>query len=345
MEKPLILKKKEDIPSKATIVEAFNNSLRELFFIENPSLKNDLPKINNIFKEYLKNKNFEEIWVYYPWRNIAVHTLSENLYYKLRTSRNQNIITEEEQQNYRNFKAGIAGLSVGSAILSALVISGGPKVMKIADFDKLEITNLNRIRAKLLDIGKNKTIISARETWEVDPFADLYLWEKGISEKTLEEFILGKPKLDVFIDEMDDLFLKILSRLVCKKNKIPILMATDNGDGVILDIERYDLEPERQIFHGVLGNVDIKEFKNINKEKWLEFANKIIGFEHLTEKMKSSLLEIGKSLHSVPQLGTTANLAGSAITYAIRLIANKENISSGKYIISLEKNIRDQEKI
>lgn len=339
MNKPQIFKSKEEAPKEAKLVDAYKSSLEELFFINNPNLKNNTPGVREAMEKYLRENNFPDIWIYYPWHKLLIRTVDEETYFKMRTARNRNVITKEEQQEYRNIKVGIAGLSVGSAVLSALVMSGGPRVMKIADFDTVEISNLNRIKAKLKDIGSNKTHIAAREVWDLDPFADLHLWDSGINENNLKDFIAGEPVLDIFIDEMDNLALKIISRLICRDLKVPVIMATDNGDNVILDVERFDLEPNRPIFHGLIEDMKPEELKNLDFQKWLSLATKIVGPEYLTERMKQSLSEIGKTIPSVPQLGTTASIAGSAAAYAIRKIANKQLMPSGRYIIDFESRL------
>lgn len=336
--KPIVYKSRPKLIGKITYIDAYSSALEELFFLEHPNLKKNMPEMKEGLKQFLLQKKVQGSWIYYPLQKKLVHTVEEKLYFKLRTARNRNIISETEQQYFRNTKIGIAGLSVGSAILEALVISGGPKYLKIADFDNLEITNLNRIRASLLDIGQNKTAIAARRCWELDPFAQIQIFDTGLNTKNLKQFLL-KPKLNIFIDEMDSLDLKIQTRLICKKNKLPVLMATDNGDSVILDVERFDIEPKRQIFHGLLSEVNIKNLKNLSFKQWLTLATKIVGPQHLTNRMRDSILLIGKTLPAVPQLGSSASMAGAAISFCVRKIANRQNLPSGRYIISLEEKL------
>jgi hypothetical protein len=337
--KPLIYKNRPSLRGKVNFVDAYTSAVSELFFLENPGLKKTTPDGAYKLEKFLKTNQTKESWVYYPDQTTLVRMVNEKDYFKLRTARNRNLITEKEQLLFRNMSVGIAGLSVGSCILSTITISGGPQKIKIADFDTLEITNLNRIRAKLSDVGKNKIHVAAREVWDLDPFAKLILFDKGVNEKNLKNFLLAKPKLDVFIDEMDSLPLKISARFLCKHYKIPVVMATDNGDSVILDIERFDLEPKRKIFHGLLGNATPKLFESLDYKKWLSLATKIVGPEYLTPKMQSSLLEIGKNLPAVPQLGATAGIAGAAICLALRNISNNYPMASGRYVISLEEKL------
>ena len=237
---PPIFKNRGEIPPGVEITDTFDNALKELFFVENPRLKKDDPDAQKLLEEFFLKRKNNDAWIFYPWRNKLIHTLSEDSYFALRTARNRNIITVREQQKYRQIKVGVAGLSVGSAIVSPLLRSGGGKVLKIADFDIVELSNLNRMQATILDAGSNKTHVLAKQIWEIDPFAELYLWDSGLNRENLQDFISGNPPLNIFIDEVDGLDLKFLARLICRKNKIPVLMATDNGDDVIIDIERFD---------------------------------------------------------------------------------------------------------
>lgn len=327
------------IPAGSKIVDAFEGAIEELFFIDHPQFKKQMPEAGVELAAFKKNHGVSPIWIYYPYYNVVVKTVPEDIYFKLRTARNKHIITAAEQEKYRVATVGIAGLSVGSSILTALTISGGPKTVKIADFDTVEITNLNRIRAKLVDVGLNKTHIAARETWDVDPFANVILADNGVNKDNIQDFIIGNPRLDIFIDEMDSIDAKIMARLICKENKIPVLMATDNGDSIILDVERYDLEPDRAIFHGRIGDMKAEDVAHLDFKAWLPLAAKIVGLELHTESMENSLLELGKTIASVPQLGTTATLAGSAMAFAVRRITNGEPLDSGKYVFGLEEHL------
>jgi len=336
---PTIYKSKPKLNSKTRVVEAYKSALEELFFLSNPKFKKNSPQSKALLKKFIQTSKTKDVWIYYKDQNTVVHTINELAYFKLRTARNKNIITEKEQLNFRNLSVGIAGLSVGSCILAGIVTSGGSKNIKIADFDTLEITNLNRIKAKLTDIGSDKTTIAAKEVWNLDPFAKLTLYSEGLTQKNLKEFILKTPKLNVFIDEMDSIPMKVQARLICKANKIPVVMATDNGDTVILDIERFDQEPKRKIFHGTIKDTDLKNLDSLTYKEWLKIATQIVSPKHLTPEMQNSLLLIGKELAGVPQLGAIASVAGAAVCFVLRRIANKQAMPSGRYTISLEEKL------
>lgn len=343
MQTPNIYKSEPEIPAREwRRVEAFDGALRELFLVRNPQWKKGMSGFDEARDTFVKSCAIQPIWIAYSEAGVLVRTVPEEIYFELRTSRNRDIISPDEQAAYRNCSVGIAGLSVGSAILAALVRSGGPKRIKIADFDVLEVTNLNRLQATLLDVGESKAEIAARGIYAIDPFAELTVFANGVNRENIKDFILGNPKLDVCIDEMDMIDCKILSRIIAREARIPVLMATDNGDGVILDVERFDLEPDRKLFHGALGDIHFDNVKDLDYKAWLALATKIVSPEYLTERMQDSLLEIGTAIPAVPQLGTTASIAGSAMAFAVRRIASGEELPSGRYTIGCEEKLIPQ---
>ena len=335
IENPLIFKTKQGIPKGTSCIDIFPDAVKELFFIENPHTRKNDPATKEKLKAFVGNTKLKRIWIYYPWLRLVMGMPEEDIYFQLRTARNRNLITPEEQKNYRKCVVGIAGLSVGSSVLSVLVMCGGPKTIKIADPDTVDITNLNRIRAKLYDVGKNKADIAAREVWELDPFTNIHAYREGLQKNNINAFMAGKPRLDIFIDEMDNINLKIKSRLICRDLGIPVLMATDNGDGVIVDVERFDLERKRPIFHGQVTPEEYNQ-PDISGPKSIIMAIKIIDPAFFTERQQDSILHIGKTLSGVAQIGTAATIAGSALAFAVRQIANKKKLPSGRYTIRCE---------
>lgn len=342
MDKVKIYRSEVSLPRGIRIIDTVAGSLRELLIVRNPKLKSAPPKtIAQALRSFTaEHEDRDARLIYYPWKKFAIRIISEDIYFELRTARNRNIISKAEQHKYRNACAGIIGLSVGANVLNALVFSGGPKFLRIADFDNIEITNLNRLRAPIYAVGENKAVYAAQQVWELDPFAEIDVWPKGVNQKTIERFITSRPQIDVFVDEMDDLALKITSRKICQKNKIPVVMVTDNGDNVILDVERFDTEPKRPILHGLVEDVDAKSLSQIAYAQWVKIATQIVGPSNLTARMRASLNEIGKTIAAVPQLGTTATIAGAVAAYAIRKISTGDTLKSGRYFISLDKSIR-----
>ena len=86
----------------------------------------------------------------------------------LRLDRNRNLITADEQRRLGGLRIGVAGLSVGHVIAHTLVAEGLCGEIRLADFDTLELSNLNRIPATILDLGENKAVLAARRIAELE---------------------------------------------------------------------------------------------------------------------------------------------------------------------------------
>jgi len=259
---------------KPQVIDNYKSLLKELCLIEYPELKEQKEKRKEKIKIFIrKRKNKigdltkDGVWVYYPWNNKLIHCLNEEEYFKVRTARNHNLITIEEQEKLRAFKVGIVGLSVGQASALTLSISGMCDYMKLIDPDIIEATNLNRIHASLDSIGTYKTELVAQKIYQINPFAKLSLYNKLLSDNNIESFLLKPYKLDAVIDAFDDVVMKIKLRIKAREKGIPVLMATDLGNGAIIDIERYDLDKTIPIFNGRVNEKEIESLPSKIKYK------------------------------------------------------------------------------
>ncbi len=324
----------KNFPKYISKIDIYNESLFELYLVRNPSVKRSNFSLKK-YESFVNELSLAKTYVYYPWRNLIIATLPEQEYFELRTARNRNLILNINQKAYRNMNVGIIGLSIGSASAFFLATSGGAKNMKLADPDMVEISNLNRMHSSLIDVGQNKALVVARKIWEIDPYTNIEVYENKIDRDNLNKFISQTPSLDIVVDAMDDLPMKIILREFCKKKHIPVLMATSNGNRIILDIERFDLNSNLPIFQGRIGN-NPKDFTFNTYDEWLQLANKIVDKRILSKEMKKTIKEIGSSIAGVPQLSTTVNLGGIAISNIIKDISSDKNChQSGRYIIKI----------
>ena len=317
-------------------VDEIESQVSELIKLRNPTRnfsKEEL--LREVDKFFEINGKFDYgNWVYYPWKNTIVHILPENEFVQVRTIRNQYKITPAEQEKLSQKKIGIVGLSVGQSIAMALALERGCGELRLADFDTLELSNMNRIRASVTDLGLNKSTIAAREIMEIDPYLKITLFEEGINEDNIEDFFSGGGDLDLVVDECDSLDIKILLREVARKKRIPVIM--DTSDRGMLDIERFDLEPEREIFHGYLGNIDYRDLKNLSMKEKVTFGLKMTGLETLSSRMKASLMEINQSITSWPQLASAVFLGGALGSNTARNILLDQMTESGRFFVDLD---------
>ena len=319
-------------------------ALDELFDIEYPSKKDS--KTPGDVKEYGRNLTggrAEEWgnWVYYPWLNRVVHIPPKDEYRALRTSRNRNLITAAEQKKLYGAALLVVGMSVGSNVVEALVSQGVGGKLILVDMDFIEPSNLNRIRSPYHHVGLHKVEAISRRVWEIDPYLEITGYRDGLTETNLPQ-ILKKHSPDVVVDEMDELRMKVLLREAAKTRGLPVVMAADDGDDSLLDIERYDQDKDAPIFGGrIPADIieRIKEQKLSRPEMGAAIGKYFVGPDNIPLRMYQSLGEVGKTLPSWPQLGAAAALSGVALTYVIRKIILGERVKSGRHLISLDEKL------
>jgi molybdopterin/thiamine biosynthesis adenylyltransferase len=200
--------------------------------------------------------------------------------------------------------------------------------LRIADFDELELSNLNRIASTVYNIGINKTELLAREIAELDPYLKVVCYDEGVTKGNVEEFIDG---LDILIDECDSLDIKILLREKASAKGIPVIMET--SDRGMLDIERYDENPEAPILHGLVAGLDSTKLNGLSNEEKIPYVMSILDAENISDRLKESMTEIGKSISTWPQLGSDVTHGGGSTTIAARKILLNEDVKSGRYYI------------
>lgn len=279
-------------------------------------------------------------WVYFPWSGVLAHVLEKGLFLESRTMRNKNLITADEQQKYAEFAVGCIGMSVGSNVALSLVLTGGSQKLKIADGAVISASNLNRVLAGVADIGNSKSIVMARRMYEMNPYVAIECYNENITEASIIRFFEQPWPLNAVVDEIDDLKAKILLRVEARKRRIPVVMATDIGDDVMLDVERYDLDGNLPLFHGIVKNAEALVTEEVSKQEWLKYAMKIIDPKNVPLRMQQSLLEVGAKIVTQPQLGGTALMSGVVASYALRQMALGGRLRSGRTLISLEKQLR-----
>lgn len=319
------------------IHDAYELQLRELFEIRNPNLVNTSDYqhyLNSFIEERLKGKHVGN-WVFFPWNGNLVHTLNENEYFDLRTNRNRNLISIDEQKSLRDFNVGIVGLSVGSNIATGLAYQGISNNLKLAEFDSLETTNLNRIKASIKDLDRKKIDITAEQIYEINPYANLQLYDDGLTKENLSDFLEKDFTPNLIFEIIDNFEMKILLRLKARDLGIPVIMMANLGDGVLVDIERFDLNKKLPLFNGVLGDLPEKILDN-PKEDVNKYAVQIVGRENIPERAIESVTEIGKTLVGRPQLSSTVTISGGLAAYLTRRIALKQLDWSGRKMIKFD---------
>jgi molybdopterin/thiamine biosynthesis adenylyltransferase len=270
-------------------------------------------------------------WVYYPWRRTLVHVVGPRPFSILRLTRNRNKITRDEQAKLASLRIGIVGLSAGHVIAHTLALEGLAGELRLADFDTLELSNMNRIPATMLDLGVNKATIAARRIAELDPYLKVVIQPEGITDENIGAFLDG---LDLVIEECDSLDMKLLVREHARARRIPVIMET--SDRGVLDVERFDLEPDRPVFHGLLGDIGCDELAGLSLAEKTPYVLRIIGASTASSRGAASLLEVGSTLSGWPQLGSEVTLGAVTAAAAVRRFGLDGDLASGRVHFDVE---------
>jgi len=329
----LKFKKLLDDNPQILFVDSIKEQLEELIKINHPSKHFTETELSNQINKEIGEK-YEEygIWVYYPWRNRIVHLLNESDFITVRTNRNKYKITQEEQDLLNSKVIGVVGLSVGQSVALTMAMERSFKELRIADFDTIDLSNLNRIRTGVFNLSIPKTVVVAREIAELDPFLKVVLYNEGLTNENMMEFL---NDLDVLIDECDSLDLKINMRKSAKKLKIPVVM--DTSDRGLIDVERFDLEPNRPIMHGLIEHLDIHNVKDLTNQQKIPYALAMVGGDSISERLKYSMNEVGKTISTWPQLAADVVAGGGHTAFVSREICLGKTLKSGRYYIDLDK--------
>jgi hypothetical protein len=269
--------------------------------------------------------------VYFPWRRTLVRMVGPMAFAALRFDRNRQKLSREEQARLRHLRIGVVGLSVGHAIAHALAMEGLCGELRLADFDTLETTNLNRLPATVLDLGENKAVLAARRIAELDPYLAVSVLTEGVQEDNAAGFVDG---LDVLVEECDSLDTKLVVRELARARGIPVLMAT--SDRGLFDVERFDQEADRPLFHGLLGGLSPAELAGLSTTEKIPHLFSILEPGHISARGAASMLEIGETISTWPQLNTDVVLGAATAAAAIRRIGCGQPLPSGRLRIDVD---------
>lgn len=289
-------------------------------------------------REHLGDRPLERYgtWVHYPWSRRLVHLLPRAEFREARTSRNRYKISPADQARLEHATIAIIGLSVGLSAAVTLALEGVGGRFHLADFDWLSVTNLNRLRTGVHHLGVPKTVIAAREMLELDPYLEIVPFHEGATEENLGRLLDG---VDLVVEECDSLFMKVLVRERARALGIPVVM--DTSDRGQIDVERFDRERDRPIFHGLLGPIEAQQLKGLSTKEKVPHVLRIIGEDTISAELAGSMVEIEETISTWPQLGSDVTYGGALTTNVVRRILLDQLRTSGRYFVDLDEIVAD----
>ena len=131
---------------------------------------------------------------------------------------------QEKLLKAKVFILGIGGL--GSPVLMYLA-SAGIGTLGIADFDKVELSNLQRqILFDTKSINKLKVEVAKKKINSINPNVKINIYKKKITNLNINKII---PEYDIVVDGSDNFETKYLINDACIKNKKILISASLNG--------------------------------------------------------------------------------------------------------------------
>ena len=201
-----------------------------------------------------------------------------------RFSRNLGFISEAEQQKLIDSTVAIAGAGGDGGLLAEQLARMGVGSIRLADPESFELENINRqAGATTKTIGKNKAYVVGELIREINPEIELEVYEEGITENNVEEFVDGA---DLVVDETEFTLHAIgvaLARQARHKN-IPNLMAFNLGFGTTVTT----YQPKGSTLEKTLGLSETATLEEIAEQKvplsrWLPYLPKYGDIEVLSK--------------------------------------------------------------
>lgn len=154
--------------------------------------------------------------------------------YQAAFDRNIGWVTAAEQERLRSKRVAIAGMGgVGGVHLLTLARLGLQR-FHVADFDVFDVANFNRqVGATMSTIGRPKAEVLAEMVRDINPSAEVEIFQKGVDASNLQQFLAG---VDLYVDGLDFFAFKAreMTFTACEVAGIPATTVAPIGMGAAL---------------------------------------------------------------------------------------------------------------
>ena len=176
------------------------------------------------------------------------------------------LIGKENLEKLKKSKVIIYGIGgVGSFVCEALARAGIENLI-LVDYDKIELTNLNRqIHALHSTIGKQKTEAMKNRILDINPKAKVETYYNKETKEKEEELI--NETINYVIDCVDTITTKLKLIETAKRKNIPIISSMGTGNKLdptkfeITDIYKTTVCPLAKVMRKELKKRNIKNLK------------------------------------------------------------------------------------
>lgn len=316
------------------IIDNIDRQLADLAQVRYPSPDDSAPRSSfpQTLIEQAGGTDAVGVWVAYPWDRRVVHLLAPSDYFDVITNRNQDKLTRQELALLRTKRVAVVGLSVGgeSAITIAQEHLCGEIIL--ADFDRLDLSNMNRLTAGCDELGVRKTSVVARRIARIDPFLAITVYPEGLQEENLDEMFTG---LDLLVEECDSLPMKQRARREAITRRINIVYAADERG--FLSVEPYAHAAQLDAFHGLCAEPQRARSEYTTAiDFWRGLCEWLGGWDGISERSRASLLRVGVTLCGYPQLASEARFAAGMVGHVARRLLLGDQLAPFRGQIDLD---------
>jgi hypothetical protein len=283
---------------------------------------------------YVVDRAHGDLYLVAPerWHRLALVTSNS----KLLTDPNGQLSWAEIRDRLERAVVGFVGVSVGGNLLEGWLREARPRRVKVADPDWVELTNLNRgermsLRhavaprssrfdpANPFDVPRvAKAEYIAYEQQLVDPYLDVDVYSEGITRENIEQFFSGgdgEPPIDILVEEMDNLDLKILVRQVARERGVDVIMLSDFGHQAHLWWNPFSERRDAPLGYGADDATLLAALaatKTGDRAKVFEFVAALCGEDYAGDQFGAWIRGEGEQpTGSLPQSGATAMASGA----------------------------------
>jgi hypothetical protein len=283
---------------------------------------------------YVLDHRAEELYLIAPefWHRLALTTSNS----KLIADPAGELSWQEIRARLEGVVVGFAGLSVGGNLLEGWLREARPRRVKVADPDWVELTNFNRGERMSLRhlVAPRSARFDPRNPYDlprmsklaqvvyeqklVDPYLEFISYKEPLSPDNIARFLAGdgdgEPPIQVLVEEVDDLDVKIQLREAARRLGIDVLMLTDYGHRVQTLWNPFASARDARIGAGgadseVLAALDATRVGD--RRKVFEFSDKLCQFDYAGDPFERFVNGEGEQpTSSLPQSGATTMIAG-----------------------------------
>ncbi len=205
----------------------------------------------------------------------------------------------------------------------------------LADFDALDLSNLNRLGAGVDELGENKAVIVARRIARIDPYLRIEIHRGGVTAENVEAFVGG---VDLVLEECDSLPIKGMVRQVARRLGVNVLYAADERGFV--SVEPYADVASLAPFLGDVPDAHRARGDFASAQDFYRALTAWLGgWDAISPRSQESLAAIGTRLRGYPQLASEARFAAGVVGHVARRLLLGERVAPFQGHLDLDRLI------